>query len=52
MTETAPPGHSDEGIEQPAWSQRGAAWPDVEEIARLVYQLMLNDLAIGRERGG
>ena len=23
---------------------------DVDEIARLVYQLMLNDLAIGRER--
>ena len=24
---------------------------DLDEIARLVYQLMLKDLAIGRERG-
>jgi len=25
---------------------------DLDRLARLVYQLMLNDLAIGRERGG
>ena len=52
VTESVPPVHGDENFEKRAPAQRGAERPDVEQIARLVYQLMLNDLVIGRERGG
>jgi hypothetical protein len=41
----------DEQPEQAPGDAGGAERVDVEQIARLVYQLMLEDLAIGRERG-
>jgi hypothetical protein len=41
----------DDDAEAAPGDAAGAGRIDVEQIARLVYQMMLEDLAIGRERG-
>jgi hypothetical protein len=51
MTQPAPPVPEDEVESAHAREPDGAISIDVEQLARLVYQLMLQDQAIERERG-
>jgi hypothetical protein len=41
----------DAGPEEASRDERAPRRIDLERLARLVYQLLLNDLTIGRERG-
>ena len=50
-TETGSTGATSAEDDDSAHAAFDTAPIDVDEIARLVYQLMLKDLAIGRERG-
>ena len=51
MTQSAPPMPEDEVESALARGSDDAMSVDVEQVARLVYQLMLQDQAIERERG-
>ncbi len=50
MSQPVPPAPDDD-LEEGARDLHGAMRIDVEQIARLVYQLMLQDRAIEHERG-
>jgi hypothetical protein len=41
----------DAGPKEASRDERAPQRIDLERLARLVYQLLLNDLTIGRERG-